>query len=56
MSGPSVHLVEPPELRNARQWWEVVVSCAEIEQAAKKFLHWKKEGRADARAESDDTR
>jgi hypothetical protein len=53
MRVPAVNLAEPPELRKARQWWEVVVSCADIEQAAKKFLHWKKEGRADDRAESD---
>lgn len=53
MRVPAAHLVEPPELRKARQWWEVVVLCADIEQAAKKFLRLKTEDRADARAESD---
>jgi hypothetical protein len=54
MSAPTVGMVEPPELRKARQWWEVVVSCADIEQAARKFLRLKREeGPADDRAESD---
>jgi hypothetical protein len=47
-----VDLVEPPELRKARQWWEIVTLCADIEQAAKKFLR-PKEDRVDDRAESD---
>jgi hypothetical protein len=53
MNAPAVKLVEPPELRKARYWWGVIESCAIIEQAAKKFLDPKKEGRTDGRAESD---
>jgi hypothetical protein len=43
---------EPPELQRARVWWDIIIDCTEIQEAARKFLRWK-ETRTDDRDRSD---